>query len=166
MFVYPGKLSFKGFLPINNNFYRPKNNSNILYLTFLAGYLFFCQTSVQATADIQQQQQSQQQIISPHLLLQVQEDLRKLLEQRQVEEEKVRKELEGKVNALQRDSDKYRSELEHAQKEAESYRSRLEVERKENSKLHQLYEAAKQPTGNNADDRNSSSTEAENEPLL
>ena len=137
-----------------------------MYLTFLADCLFLCQTSVQATADIQQQQQSQQQLISPHLLLQVQEDLRKLLEQRQVEEEKVRKELEGKVNALQRDSDKYRSELEHAQKEAESYRSRLEVERKENSKLHQLYEAAKQPTGNNADDRNSSSTETENEPLL
>lgn len=126
------------------------------------------QTSVQPTADIQQQQQqSQQQLLSPHLLLQVQEDLRKLLEQRQVEEDKIRKELEGKVHALQRDSDKYRSELEHAQKEAEAYRNRLEVERKEKSKLHQLYEAAKQPNTNSGDDQNNSTTsEAASDSLL
>ena len=116
---------------------------------------FSCQT-----ADIQQQQQSQsqQQLIGPQVLLQVQEDLRKLLEQRQVEEEKVRKELEGKVHALQRDSDKYRTELENAQKEAENYRGRLEVERRENSRLHQLYKATKQPASHSgaAEDRSSS----------
>lgn len=123
------------------------------------------QAPVQPTADVQQQ--SQQQLISPQLLLQVQEDLRKLLEQRQVEEDKVRKELEGKVHALQRDSDKYRSELEHAQKEAEAYRSRLEVERKEKSKLHQLYEAAKHPSGNGGEGHDSSTTsEPASDPLM
>lgn len=115
-------------------------------------FSFYRQTPVQSTVDIQQQQQQpqQQQLIGPQVLLQVQEDLRKLLEQRQAEEEKVRKELEGKVHALQRDSDKYRSELEHAQKEAENYRGRLEVERRENSRLSQLYQAAKQPASNSA----------------
>lgn len=108
------------------------------------------QTPVQSTVDIQQQSQQQQPLIGPQVLLQVQEDLRKLLEQRQAEEEKVRKELEGKVNALQRDSDKYRTELEQAQKQAESYRGRLELEQRENSRLHQLYEAAKQPASNGA----------------
>lgn len=131
----------------------------------IVDYLFCCQAPVQPTADVQQQ--SQQQLISPQLLLQVQEDLRKLLEQRQVEEEKVRKELEGKVHALQRDSDKYRSELEHAQKEAEAYRSRLEVERKEKSKLHQLYEAAKHPSGNGGEGHDSSTTsEPASDPLM
>lgn len=71
------------------------------------------------------------------------------------------------MHALQRDSDKYRSELEHAQKEAEAYRNRLEVERKEKSKLHQLYEAAKQPNTNSGDDQNNSTTsEAASDPLL
>lgn len=109
------------------------------------------QTPVQATVDVQQQQQQQQQqpqqhqqFISSQVLLQVQEDLRKLLEQRQAEDDKARKELEGKLKALQRDSEKYRTELENAQKEAETYRGRLEVERKENTRLHQLYEASKQ----------------------
>jgi len=116
------------------------------------------QNPVQTTVDVQQQQQQSQQqpLIGPQVLLQVQEDLRKMLEQRQAEEEKVRKELEGKVHALQRDSDKYRTELEHAQKEAANYRGRLEVERKENSRLHQLYEAAaKQPVASDStEDRN------------
>lgn len=122
-------------------------------------FLSFCvQNPVQTTVDVQQQQQQSQQqpLIGPQVLLQVQEDLRKMLEHRQAEEEKVRKELEGKVHALQRDSDKYRTELENAQKEAESYRGRLEVERKENSRLHQLYEAAaKQPVASDStEDRN------------
>ncbi|XP_078360193.1 uncharacterized protein LOC144644551 isoform X2 [Oculina patagonica] len=123
------------------------------------------QTPVQTTVDIQQQQQQsqqQQQLIGPQVLLQVQEDLRKLLEQRQAEEEKVRKELEGKVHALQRDSDKYRSELVHAQKEAENYRGRLEVERRENSRLSQLYQAAKQPSSNSAAEEPASSTNDQN----
>lgn len=127
------------------------------------------QTPVQTSVDIQQQsQQQQQQLIGPQVLLQVQEDLRKLLEQRQAEEEKVRKELEGKVNALQRDSDKYRTELENAQKEAENYRGRLEVERRENSRLHQLYQAAKHPAPNSAaePDRNSSTAKTDNDPLI
>ena len=78
---------------------------------------FVRQTPVQTAVDIQQQQsqqqqqqpqqqQQQQQLIGPQVLLQVQEDLRKLLEQRQAEEEKARKELEGKLHALQRDSEK------------------------------------------------------------
>lgn len=121
--------------------------------------LSFCvQNPVQTTVDVQQQQQQSQQqpLIGPQVLLQVQEDLRKMLEQRQAEEDKVRKELEGKVHALQRDSDKYRTELEHAQKEAESYRGRLEVEQKENSRLHQLYgKTAKQPVASDStEDRN------------
>ena len=121
--------------------------------------LSFCvQNPVQTTVDVQQQQQQSQHqpLIGPQVLLQVQEDLRKMLEQRQAEEDKVRKELEGKVHALQRDSDKYRTELEHAQKEAESYRGRLEVEQKENSRLHQLYEkTAKQPVASDStEDRN------------
>lgn len=129
------------------------------------------QNPVQPTVDVQQQQQQpsqQQPLIGPQVLLQVQEDLRKLLEQRQAEEEKVRKELEGKVHALQRDSDKYRTELEHAQKEAENYRGRLEVERKENSRLHQLYEAAaKQPAASDsAEDRNSSTSKTNDDTLI
>ena len=126
----------------------------VQFWAFIIWLSFGCQTPVQTTpVDVQQQQQQQQpqvqqqpqQMIGPHVLLQVQEDLRKLLEQRQAEEEKARKELEGKLEALQRDSEKYRTELESAQKEAETYRGRLEVEQKENSRLHQLFEASKQP---------------------
>lgn len=95
--------------------------------------------------DVQQQQSQHQQLIPSQVLLQVHEDVRKLLEQRQAEEDRARKELEGKLQALQRDSEKYRTELENAQKEAEAYRGRLEFERKENTRLHQLYEASKQP---------------------
>ena len=137
----------------------------------LTVYLSFClQNPVQTTVDVQQQQQQSQQppLIGPQVLLQVQEDLRKLLEQRQAEEERIRKELEGKVHALQRDSDKYRTELEHAQKEAENYRGRLEVERKENSRLHQLYEAAaKQPAASDsAEERNNSTSKTANDTLI
>lgn len=86
--------------------------------------------------DLQQQQ-------TPQMLLQVQQDIRKMLERRQVEEDRSRKELEGKLMALQKDSDKYRNELQQAQKEAESYRGRLEEEMREKTRLHQLYEASK-----------------------
>lgn len=103
------------------------------------------QTNAQTTVDVQQSQSQHQQLIPSQVLLQVHEDVRKLLEQRQAEEDRARKELEGKLQALQRDSEKYRTELENAQKEAEAYRGRLEFERKENTRLHQLYEASKQP---------------------
>ena len=155
-----------------------RKRGKILSVEALSGltdsFLSFClQNPVQPTVDGQQQQQQQQPsqqqpLIGPQVLLQVQEDLRKLLEQRQAEEEKIRKELEGKVHALQRDSDKYRTELEHAQKEAENYRGRLEVERKENSRLHQLYEAAaKQPAASDsAEDRNSSTSKPNDDTLI
>lgn len=137
----------------------------VFFVFFLSFYL---QSPVQTTVDVQQQQSQQQSLIGPQVLLQVQEDLRKLLEHRQAEEDKIRKELEGKVHALQRDSDKYRTELEHAQKEAENYRGRLEVERKENSRLHQLYEAAaKQPAASDStEDRNSSTAKTDSNTLI
>lgn len=148
--------------------------SACIFTHWIDSFLSFClQNPVQPTVDVQQQQQQQQPsqqqpLIGPQVLLQVQEDLRKLLEQRQAEEEKIRKELEGKVHALQRDSDKYRTELEHAQKEAENYRGRLEVERKENSRLHQLYEAAaKQPAASDSvEDRNSSTSKTNDDTLI
>ncbi|XP_073240778.1 uncharacterized protein [Porites lutea] len=115
------------------------------------------QTPAQTTVDNQQQSQQQphqqQPLIGPQVLLQVQEDLRKLLEQRQVEEEKARKDLEVKLQTLQRDSEKYRTELEHAQKEAQDYRGRLEEEQRENSRLHQLFEASKQSKSSSSDEQ-------------
>ncbi|CAH3154562.1 unnamed protein product [Porites lobata] len=115
------------------------------------------QTPVQTTADNQQQSQQQPQqqqpLIGPQVLLQVKEDLRKLLEQRQAEEEKARKDLEVKLQTLQRDSEKYRTELEHAQKEAQDYRGRLEEEQRENSRLHQLFEASKQSKNSSSDEQ-------------
>ena len=114
---------------------------------------FDCQTPVQTTADNQQQSQQQQPLIGPQVLLQVKEDLRKLLEQRQAEEEKARKDLEVKLQTLQRDSEKYRTELEHAQKEAQDYRGRLEEEQRENSRLHQLFEASKQSKNSSSDEQ-------------
>lgn len=118
---------------------------------------FDCQTPVQITADNQQQSQQQPQqqqpLIGPQVLLQVQEDLRKLLEQRQAEEEKARKDLEVKLQTLQRDSEKYRTELEHAQKEALDYRGRLEEEQRENSRLHQLFKASKQSKNSSSDEQ-------------
>ncbi|KAM7449743.1 hypothetical protein ABFA07_002411 [Porites harrisoni] len=115
------------------------------------------QTPVQTTVDNQQQSQQQPQqqqpLIGPQVLLQVKEDLRKLLEQRQAEEEKARKDLEVKLQTLQRDSEKYRTELEHAQKEAQDYRGRLEEEQRENSRLHQLFEASKQSKNSSSDEQ-------------
>lgn len=115
------------------------------------------QTPVQTTVDNQQQSQQQPQqqqpLIGPQVLLQVKEDLRKLLEQRQAEEEKTRKDLEVKLQTLQRDSEKYRTELEHAQKEAQDYRGRLEEEQRENSRLHQLFEASKQSKNSSSDEQ-------------
>ena len=102
------------------------------------------QVVIQGGADNNQGSQSQ---ITPHaqqVLIQVQEEYRKLLEQKQVEEEKARKDLQEKLFALQRDSEKYRDELEQAQREAESYKGRLEAESRERVRLHQLYEASKQ----------------------
>ena len=74
-----------------------------------------------------------------------------MLERRQAEEDRARKELEGKLMALQKDSDKYRSELQQAQKQAESYRGRLEEEMREKTRLHQLYEASKTQKSSNSD---------------
>jgi hypothetical protein len=77
------------------------------------------------------------------VLLQVQEDFRKLIEQQKTEEERQRKELEEKLIALEQHSKKYRTELEIAQRAAETYRDQLQVEAKEKARLLKLYESPK-----------------------
>lgn len=103
------------------------------------------QVVIQGGADGNQLTQGSQTQFAPHqVLMQVQEEYRKILEQKQAEEERARKDLQEKLFALQRDSEKYRDELEQAQREAENYKGRLEAESRERVRLHQLYEASKQ----------------------
>ena len=103
------------------------------------------QVVIQAGTDSSQVTQGSQTQLAPHqVLLQVQEEYRKILEQKQAEEERARKDLQEKLFALQRDSEKYRDELEQAQREAENYKGKLEAESRERVRLHQLYEASKQ----------------------
>ncbi|XP_001637118.3 ankyrin-1 [Nematostella vectensis] len=95
-------------------------------------------TPVPLSADHQQTGALPQQLI-----LQVHEDYRKLMEQKQAEEERCRKELEEKLQTLERDSHKYRTELELAQKTAETYKDKLEAEARERARLMMMYESPK-----------------------
>ncbi|XP_031573746.1 mucin-5AC-like [Actinia tenebrosa] len=102
------------------------------------------QPVVPVTQDTQQFPAS----IPSQVLMQVQEDFRKIIEQQKQEEERQRKELEEKVMALEQHSKKYQTELELAQKAAETYRDQLQMEAKEKARLLKMYESPKKETSN------------------